>query len=141
MHIQNEPVRNVPYILVLRGLKNPFVTLLNMAVDNIKNMTVTIKAKLLTYREEYGGYIIYIFEDLNTSRWDCKYRATLRLPNWESPFINIGDVGYLTYKEVIAGKDTWWDRNTQSQKYYNYNNSLFEDFVLEKKNADSDLVL
>lgn len=101
----------------------------------------TIKAKLLTYREECGGYILYVFEDLNTRTWDKKYRLTLRLPNWEAPVLKIGDVGYLSYKEVIAGHDVWWDRNTQSEKFYNYTNTLFETFIHEKPSESSDSIL
>lgn len=101
----------------------------------------TIRAKLLTYRDEPGGYTIYVFEDLDTRSWDKKYRMTLRLPNWEAPILQIGDVGYLNFREVVAGHDVWWDRNTQTEKYYNYNNSLFENFIHEKPQESSDLVL
>lgn len=101
----------------------------------------TIRAKLLTYREEIGGYTVYVFEDLDAKTWDKKYRITLRLPNWETPILKIGDVGYLSFREVVAGRDVWWDRNTQSEKFYNYNNSLFENFIHEKPLESSDLVL
>lgn len=101
----------------------------------------TIRAKLLTYREETGGYILYVFEDLDAKTWDKKYRITLRFPNWEAPLIKIGDIGYLNFREVVAGRDVWWDRNTQSEKFYNYSNSLFENFIHEKPPESSDLVL
>ena len=93
---------------------------------------MTIHAKLLTYREEYGGYYVYVFEDLDCLYPAQRYKITVRFPNWDCPVINIGDRGYLNYKEVVAGKDTWWDKNTQMNRFYNYTNSIFENFIHEK---------
>ena len=92
----------------------------------------TIKAKLLTYREDYGGYILYVFENLESKDWTSKYKMTVRFPNWDCPFIGIGDIGYLNYKEVVAGESTWWDKDSQSMKYYNYTNCIFENFIHEQ---------
>lgn len=92
----------------------------------------TIKAKLLTYREEVGGYILYVFSNLESDKWDSKYKTTVRFPNWDAPYIDIGDVGYLNYKEVVAGETTWWDKQTQTNRCYNYTNCIFENFIHEK---------
>lgn len=98
-------------------------------------MSTVIKAKLLEKREEFGGYIIYVFENLNYTQWNNQYVMTVRFPNWEAPFLNIGDIGYLNYKEVIAGETTWWNKTSQSKNLYNYDNIIFINFVEEKPQA------
>lgn len=95
-----------------------------------------IHAKLITYREDFGGYIVYVFEDLKTG----KPEMVTRLPNWQTPFLKIGDIGYLKYKEVIEGEDTWYNRDTRKKIPYGHTQVYFEDFVYEKP-AESDLVL
>lgn len=95
-----------------------------------------IRAKLITYREDMGGYIIYVFENLANGT----YEMCTRLPRWETPILKIGDVGFLKYNEVIAGEDTWYNRDTGQQVPYRYTGVYFMDFVYEKP-AESDLVL
>lgn len=90
-----------------------------------------VKAKLLTYREEYGGYILYVFENQDQCTWNNKYVMTIRFPNWEAPTLKVGDIGFLSFKEVIAGETTWWDG--QNKNFYNYDNIVFINFVHEKK--------
>lgn len=92
-----------------------------------------IRAELLTYRKEAGGYTIYVFRNLDSKSWESMYIMTVRFPNWHSPVLKIGDTGFLKYKEVEAGKSTWWDNNTQTNVAYNYDNVIFEDFIHEKK--------
>lgn len=95
-----------------------------------------IHAKLITYREELGGYIMYVFQNLDTNL----YEMCTRLPNWETPVLQIGDEGFLKFDEVIAGKDTWYDSNLDSFVPYRYTKVYFIDFVYEKP-TESDLVL
>lgn len=96
----------------------------------------TIYAKLITLREDLGGYIVYVFQNLT----DNSYEMVIRLPRWESPIIKIGDVGFLKFKEYIAGKDTWYDKSTGENVPYIYTNVYFVDFVYEKP-KESDLTL
>lgn len=91
----------------------------------------TVKAKLLEERKDYGGYIIYVFENLDAKSSFDKYIMTVRFPHWESPLLRKGAVGFLKFKEVIAGKDTWWDRTTNKYICYNYDNIIFIDFIHE----------
>ena len=67
-----------------------------------------IKAKLLALKEDQK-YIIYVFQNLD----DNSYVMCTRLPNWESPVININDIGYLNYKEVIGGESEWYHKETK----------------------------
>ena len=72
---------------------------------------MVIKAKLLALKEDQN-YITYVFQNL----CDNSYIMCTRLPNWESPVINIDDVGYLNYKEVIGGETEWYHKETEKVK-------------------------
>lgn len=76
--------------------------------------TETIFCEMLAYREEPDGYTHYVFKNLT----DLTYCMVTKLPNWNFPFIEIGDVGYMKYMEAVAGQDTWWDSvNERSVPY------------------------
>lgn len=95
----------------------------------------TIKARLLDLCEDFGGYITYIFEDLdyNASKSDSPYLMVTRFPNWQADMLNIGDIGFLNYEEVYAGKSEWWDALEQQFHKYKYTNIVFMKFVKERK--------
>ena len=90
----------------------------------------TIRAKLKTMRNDGQGYLVYVFENVESN--NPKYIMMVRFPNWESPFPRIGEVGFLKYKEVIAGEDKWWDPITNKYVVYNYDNFIFLDFIREQ---------
>lgn len=92
-----------------------------------------VRAELLTFRNEFGGYIVYVFRNLESCGLTDKYIMTVRFPNWNCPLLNVGDTGFLKYKEVEAGKSTWWDNNTQTNVAYKYDNVIFEDFIHDRK--------
>lgn len=92
-----------------------------------------VRAELLTFRKEPGGYVMYVFRNLDSEDWDSMYIMTVRFPNWHSPSLQVGDKGYLKYKEVEAGKSTWWDNNSQTNIPYSYDNVIFEDFIHDRK--------
>lgn len=102
---------------------------------------VTIKAKLLTLREEYGGYTLYVFENLEPINWINKYIMLVRYPNWNCPILNPGDTGYLAYKEVVAGRDSWWDPTVNMYIPYKYNNNVFDNFVMDLEKEDLTVML
>lgn len=54
-----------------------------------------------------------------------------RWPNWQHRDLKLGEKGFLEYKEVQAGIDTWWD----GEKFipYNYSNIIFIKFIEEQK--------
>lgn len=95
-------------------------------------------AKLVTLREDIGGYIIYVFELPEGKLPYDKYIMCTRFPNWESPILHIGDVGYLKYREVDAGVDKWF--NGSEFIPYKYTGIHFIDFVNKKEKLD-DLIL
>lgn len=61
---------------------------------------------------------------------------TVRWPNWQHRNIEIGEIGYLTYRTVIAGKDEWWDGTKNIP--FNYSNIIFIKFIKDnlKENTD-----
>lgn len=100
------------------------------------NMCVTIRVELKAISNDFGGYINYVFQNLESKSWDDKYITVIRFPHWESVFPKIGDVGYLSFKEVIAGEDMWWDKNMNQKIAYNYDNIIFLDFIKEVPKAE-----
>ena len=96
-------------------------TMLN---TDVENTTMVIKSKLLALKEE-GGYVTFVFVDLNIDR----YIMCTKLPNWDCPVIEIGDIGFLQYKDVIGGESEWYNRNTGSNFKYSYDNTYFVNFV------------
>lgn len=101
---------------------------------------VTIYAKLLAKEHDLGGYTTYVFENLDNAPFGHKYLMVTRWPNWQHSNIDIGEIGYVTYKEVIAGQDTWWD----GTKFvpYNYTNIVFIKFVRKKSDtSQKDIIL
>jgi len=92
-----------------------------------------VRAELITFRKEPGGYIMYVFRNLDSNDWENRYIMTVRFPNWNTPLLKVGDLGFLKYKEVEAGKTTWWDNNSQTNVAYKYDNVIFEDFIHERK--------
>lgn len=98
---------------------------------------ITIHAEMIDYKYEPGGYIVYIFRNLESKRWDTKYFMCTQVPNWDQPPIKLRDIGYLTIQEVIAGEDTWYDILSGQQVPYLYNNIYLVKF-LPQKPADSE---
>lgn len=93
-----------------------------------------VYAKLIALREDIGGYIVYVFEIIEGKLPYDKYIMCTRFPNWECPFIQINDVGFLKYKEVEAGKDKWFDGYNYIP--YKYTGIHFIDFVYKKEKDD-----
>lgn len=95
---------------------------------------MVIKAKLLALREDQK-YIIYVFQNLN----DNSYVMCTRLPNWESPLVNINDIGYLNYKDVIGGESEWYHKETEKKYKYGFDNTYFINFIpyVEKRELNN----
>ena len=85
----------------------------------------TIYCKLIAKETDLEQYTTYVFEVLDGM--DSKYCMCVRYPNWEEKIVNIGDIGYLHFKEVIAGKDKYW--NGSDFIPYNYSNWQFMKFI------------
>jgi len=81
-----------------------------------------IKARLVA--KKTGIYTVYVFEDLQ----NASYIMCTRCPNWVTNEIDLFQEGFLTYKYVVAGKDTWIDKDRNFQSYQ-YTANYFMDFV------------
>lgn len=100
---------------------------------------VTVHAQLIAKREELDGYIVYVFKNLDNVPFGRQYIMCVRWPNWEEPIIELNEIGYLTFKEVIAGVDSWWD-GTKLVKY-DYSNLVFIKFIIEPKQIKKDIII
>jgi len=98
------------------------------------DVDITVKhSKLLSWRLDPGGYIIYVFQDLDAEKIYEKYIMCTKFPNWETPLIKIGEVGYLRLKEIEAGKSTWYDVAKDCNQLYRYDMIQFIDFIKEQE--------
>ncbi len=100
---------------------------------------VTIYGKLLAKTHDIGGYTTYVFQNLDSAPFGHKYVMLTRWPNWQCSNIDVGEIGYVTYKEVIAGKDTWW--NGSDFIPYNFTNLVFIKFVRKKDTSKKDIII
>ena len=74
-------------------------------------MDLTIYCELLLAERDLMGYITYVFKCLeNNVPFGHTYTMVTRLPNWNHRELDIGEIGYLTYKEVTAGEDKWYNQ-------------------------------
>jgi hypothetical protein len=66
--------------------------------------------KLLASRNEGMGYMVYVFECLEFRiKINTPYIMCTKFPNWDHRELQIGEIGFLEFKEIIAGKTTWFD--------------------------------
>ena len=92
------------------------------------------EVKLLAVRE--GAYTVYVFRSILTD----KYIMCTRLPNWQSPKININDEGFLQYQIVQAGEE-YFNPLTQEKIRYNYSNVYFNNFVKRSDCCESEIII
>ena len=89
--------------------------------------------KLLVSEQDSFGYITHVFECLEDYMIkQTKYIMCTQFPNWDCKKINIGDIGYLNYKELHAGIDKWF--NGKEMVPYCYDNIQFIKFVPKSEN-------
>lgn len=92
---------------------------------------MTLYCKLVAIEHDPLGYIIYVFENLEPKiPFGYRYIMTTRWPNWNHKSLELNEIGYLTYKEVKAGIDTWFD----GKKFipYNCSNVIFIKFIKDE---------
>lgn len=97
-------------------------------------MTSIEEVELLAIRQDV--YTMYVFKILNTG----KYIMCTRLPNWNTPEINVGDIGFLEFEIVKAG-DKYIDSSTLEEKTYSYSNVYFINFVSKSEVVSKNYVI
>lgn len=99
---------------------------------------MVIKGKLIAQDEVLSGYSTYVFECLDEEvRKETKYLMCTRFPNWNTKPLKIGDEGFLQFEEREAGKDKWYDINTEKWYQFNYNMVQFINFIDMPKKSDN----
>jgi hypothetical protein len=93
-------------------------------------MIYTTRVRLLAQEGDSLGYTTYVFDVLDNNevtRLGSRYIMCTKFPNWDHREMYNGEEGFLTFKEVEAGKDTWFNGNTFVP--YNYTGIHFIKFV------------
>ncbi|GMO10860.1 MAG: hypothetical protein Nk1A_9160 [Endomicrobiia bacterium] len=99
--------------------------------------TDTIRAEVVATKEEPGGYIVIVV--LNTVR--NEYLMCTKLPNWSCRTPVKGEIGYLQYREFIAGEDTWYDFSKGEKIPFKYTGLYFWNFVKEEDEENTEITL
>lgn len=101
---------------------------------------IVYHCELLTYQRDCGDYIVYVFKNLDANGFLDKYIMCTKHPNWQSNPISIGDKGYLKVKEIVAGRDNWYNVDSKEMIPYKFDGVQFFDFVKEK-HKDSEVIV
>ena len=56
--------------------------------------------------------------------------------NWDHRPLQLGEVGFLSFKPIVAGVDKWWDGNQFTA--YRYTNIQFERFLTYRDETQDD---
>lgn len=89
---------------------------------------MTILAKLVAQYDDLMGYITYVFECLDDEvKKESPYIMCTKHPNWNHKEIKLNEIGYLNFKEIIAGVDKWYDGSCMIP--YNYDGVQFIRFI------------
>lgn len=84
-----------------------------------------IRARLITLQTD-GAYTSYVFQNMDDM---TEYVMCTRMPNWNGTEPTPWQEGFLEYKFVVAGRDTYYEKLTQTFKAYQYTDTYFLDFV------------
>jgi len=93
-----------------------------------------VEVELKAVRE--STYTMYVFKNLETS----EYIMCTRLPNWQTPDLVIGDVGFLNYQIVQAGEE-YFNPDTEQLIKYLYSNIYFINFVNKSEIVDNNSII
>ena len=85
-------------------------------------------------------YTTYVFKCLEKDvTYETRYIMCTRFPNWETPTVEIGDSGYLLFREVEAGIDSWY--NGQNMIPYRYSGIHFINFVPKQEKIKKEYIM
>lgn len=71
----------------------------------------------------------YVFEDLHYVNHRERFITMTRCPNWRGQEPTPIQEGFVTFKSVEAGKDTYYSNIDQTFKQYNYTAIYYIEFV------------
>ena len=104
-------------------------------MEEIKTYYVQLKAKCL----DIGGYITYVFENLNYKNYDDQYIMCVQFPNWNQSDINIDQIGYINVRYVQEGISKWYDG--EKMNVYKYTNIVFLKFLEEPDKVNKNFLI
>lgn len=100
---------------------------------------LTLYVKLNAKAIDIGGYITYVFENLNYKDYESQYIMCVQFPNWNQSDIEIGDIGYVNVKYVKEGISQWYDG--EKMNVYKYTNVVFLKFVKEPEKVNKEFLV
>lgn len=100
---------------------------------------MTILAQLVASNTDNCGYITYVFKYLDNSSEDSRYIMCVRYPNWDHRMLKIGEKGFLSFLEIKAGEDKWF--NGKEMIPYNYSTVQFLKFINMPESLDNKYIM
>ena len=100
---------------------------------------ITILSEVLAFEEDLAGYVTYIFRNIESKDTFTEYVMCTKYPNWNCGDIKIGDIGFLTFEEHIAGLDKWFDG--REYHYYNYTGIQLIKFIKKQDKPSQQIIL
>ena len=101
---------------------------------------MTVLSRLVAYKDDGCGYLVYVFKCLDEKVAEqSPYIMCVRYPNWQHSDIQLGTEGFLTFEEIKAGINKWF--NGSQMVPYNYNNIQFIKFVDLPKKIDNNYIM
>ena len=100
---------------------------------------IAIRGKLVAKNIDSSNYITYVFENLESDKYENKYIMCVQFPNWNQSMINIGDIGFVNVRYVQEGVSTWF--NGSEFVPYKYTNVIFLKFIPESQNNNSEFIV
>lgn len=109
-------------------------------MDNIFNPEinncVVLRVKFCTKSVDLFGYTNYVFENLDTTRWDNKYIMCVRYPNWSGYAPENFEIGFLQFTYIKAGSK-YYNKDNEKEEVYKYDHIRYDKFLpLEEKKKD-----
>ena len=100
---------------------------------------IALYAQLKAKNIDLGGYITYVFENLNFQTYENQYIMCVQFPNWNQSEIQIGDIGYVNVRYVKEGISQWYDG--EKMNVYKYTNVVFLKFVKEPEKVNKEILI
>lgn len=103
---------------------------------------LTVEAKLLCQECDSLGYTTYVFglvDEKDIKLFGVRYLMCTRWPNWDHRELVNGEVGFLSFTEIIAGETQWYDGSTMN--YYKYSCIQFNRFIQKQSDMKHEFKL
>lgn len=101
---------------------------------------MTALVQLVAIRTDSLDYTTYVFECLEDKMIAIsKYIMCVRYPNWNHRQLTLGEIGFLNYKEIKAGTDTWFDGYNMVP--YKYDTIQFISFIEKPENSNQEYIM